>query len=209
VNQDFINTDETIAWDDIDFYDWHCGIECYGFWALIIDNSEWLTVVNEAAIYLSPYVHKEYRRQPHVSIIAGGLMSEQYYSPAIIDKHKQILLNATMSSFSISLVGLDSFTSAPYLKIADDDGGLDRLRNQLLATASEDNVENYQPHITLGLYKGEFSTIALSETINAFNMTTVKPHVVTEVKFCSYQTNDIQGRITVLDNIELNTKRPR
>jgi hypothetical protein len=66
VNQDFINTDETIAWDDIDFYDGHGEIECYSFWALIMDNSEWLKVVSEVAIYLGHYVHKEYRLQPHV-----------------------------------------------------------------------------------------------------------------------------------------------
>ncbi|MFQ3324440.1 MAG: 2'-5' RNA ligase [Pseudomonadales bacterium] len=206
MNQDFINTGTTTAWDDIDFHDWHGGVEYYGFWALIIEDSEWLKVVSEAASCLSPYVHKEYRRQPHVSIIAGGLMSEQYYSPTIINKHKQALLQASMPSFSIRLVGLDSFTSAPYLTVADTDGGLDCLRKQLLAIASEDNLENYQPHITLGLYKDEFFTIAIGETMSAFNMAMVKPHIVTEVKFCSYQTNDIQGRITVLDSIELNSK---
>jgi hypothetical protein len=31
-----------------------------------MDNSEWLKVVSEAAIYLGHYVHKEYRLQPHV-----------------------------------------------------------------------------------------------------------------------------------------------
>ena len=206
MNQAFINAATTIAWDDIDFIDWHGGVKCYGFWALIIDDSEWLEAVNEAASYLSPYVLKGYRRQPHVSLIAGGLMSEQHYSAANINKHKQALIKANISPFSIRLTGLDSFTSAPYLTVEDDKGSLECLRAALLASTSEDNLDNYQAHITLGLYHSEFSTIALSETINAHKAPKVMPLTVSAVKFCSYQTNDIQGRITVLDSIKLKTK---
>jgi 2'-5' RNA ligase len=204
VNQDFINAAATIAWDDIDFNEWHGGVKHYGFWALIIDDSEWLEAVNQAASYLSPYVLAGYRRQPHVSLIAGGLMSDQNYSAASINKHKQALIKANISPFSISLAGLDSFTSAPYLTVVDDSGSLEYLRAQLLASASEDNLDSYQAHITLGLYNGEFSTIALGKTITGFDAPVVKPLIVSEVKFCSYQTNDIQGRITVLDSIEFN-----
>jgi 2'-5' RNA ligase len=206
VNQDFINAATTIAWDDIDFIDWHGGVKHYGFWALIIDDRKWLEAVNEAASYLSPYVLTGYRRQPHVSLIAGGLMSEQNYSAANINKHKQALIKANISPFSIRLTGLDSFTSAPYLTVVDDSGSLECLRAQLLASASEDSLDSYQAHITLGLYNDEFSTIALGETITGFDAPVVNPIIVSEVKFCSYQTNDIQGRITVLDSIELNTK---
>jgi 2'-5' RNA ligase len=206
VNQDFINTAATIAWDDIDFSDWHGGVKHYGFWALVIDDSEWLETVNEAASYLSPYVLAGYHRQPHVSLIAGGLMSEQNYSAANINKHKQALIKANISPFSISLAGLDSFTSAPYLTVVDDSGSLECLRAQLLASESDDNLDSYQAHITLGLYNSEFSTIALGEIISDFDAPIVKPLNVSEVKFCSYQTNDIQGRITVLDSIKLKTK---
>jgi 2'-5' RNA ligase len=205
VNKNFINTTTTIAWDDIDFSDWHGGVKHYGFWALIIDDSEWLNAVNEAASYLSPYVLAGYRRQPHVSLIAGGLMSEQHYSAANINKHKQALIKANISPFSISLAGLDSFTSAPYLTVVDDSGSLECLRAQLLTSESDDNLDSYQAHITLGLYNSEFSTIALGEIISDFDAPIVKSLNVSEVKFCSYQTNDIQGRISVLDSIELNT----
>lgn len=204
MNQDFINAAATIAWDDIDFSDWHGGVKHYGFWALIIDDSEWLEAVNEAASYLSPYVLAGYRRQPHVSLIAGGLMSNQNYSAANINKHKKALIEANISPFSISLAGLDSFTSAPYLTVMDDSGSLEYMRAQLLASAREDNLDSYQAHITLGLYNSEFSTIALGETITGFDAPVVKPLIVSEIKFCSYQTNDIQGRITVLDSIEFN-----
>ena len=92
MNQDFINAGKTLPWDDIDFCDWHGGVRCYGFWALIIDDSEWLNAVSAAASYLSPYILNGYQRQPHVSIIAGGLLSAQYYSSVIINKHKQALI---------------------------------------------------------------------------------------------------------------------
>ena len=206
MNQNFINAATTIAWDDVDFSDWHGGVKYYGFWAFIIDDSEWLEAVNEAASYLSPYVLAGYRRQPHISLIAGGLMSDQNYSPASINKHKQALIEANISPFSLRLAGLNSFTSAPYLTVVDDSGSLEYLRAQLLANASEDNLDNYQAHITLGLYNGEFSTIDLGEAITCFDTRMVKPLIVSEVKFCSYQTNDIQGRITVLDSIEFNSK---
>lgn len=206
MNQDFINAATTIAWDDIDFSDWHGGVKHYGFWALIIDDSEWREAVNEAASYLSPYVLTGYRRQPHVSVIAGGLMSDQNYSAANINKHKQALLKANISPFSIGLAGLDSFASAPYLTVADDSGGLEYLRALLLASAGEDNLDSYQAHITLGLYNSEYSTIALGDAFTSFDLPVVKPLIVSEVKFCSYQTNDIQGRITVLDSVEFNNK---
>ena len=92
MNQDFINAGKTLPWDDIDFCDWHGGVRCYGFWALIIDDSGWLNAISAAASYLSPYILNGYQRQPHVSIIAGGLLSAQYYSSAIINKHKQALI---------------------------------------------------------------------------------------------------------------------
>ena len=83
MNQNFINADMTPPWDDIDFCDWHGGNRRYGLWALIIDGSEWLNAISTAASYLSPYILNGYRRQPNVLIIAGGLLSSQYYSSAI------------------------------------------------------------------------------------------------------------------------------
>jgi hypothetical protein len=203
VNQDFINAGKTLPWDDIDFCDWHGGVRCYGFWALIIDDSEWLNAISAAASYLSPYILNGYQRQPHVSIIAGGLLSAQYYSSVIINKHKQALIKANISAFTVSL---DSFTSAPYLTVVAEDGSLEYLRAELLAVATEDPLDRYQAHITLGLYKDQFSTTNLGTIISGYKAPMVKPLIVSEVKFCSYQTNDIQGRITILDTIEFNNR---
>ena len=204
MNEPFVATNKTIAWENRDFKKWHQGVEEYGFWAVMVNDSEWLAQVSVAQQYVGQYVHAGYVRQAHVSVYAGGLLCESDYSKQVIEQQKRALLELEFVPFDLSLAHLDSFTSAPYLAIVDATNSLADIKKALQNIRSEDYLENYCPHITLGLYDQRLSTQELSQYYSAYDCGRVSPLRVEKISFCSYQTSNIQGRITVLDTIQLN-----
>lgn len=200
--EEFLAASKTIPYVNRDFIEWHRGISHYGFWAVIVDGDDWINLFDAASVFMEPFIHSGYRRAPHITIAACGLLSDEYYSAHLLDCQLAALSKAPINSFMLKTSYLNSFASAPYITIEDPTGALNHIRRHLMPFSKEDNPARYQPHMTLGLYRDVFKTQRVADHIEEFPYIPTCKMLVTEIAFCVYETNDIQGPITVLERVE-------
>jgi 2'-5' RNA ligase len=199
----FLQTPQTIAHVERDFVEWHGGIAHYGFWAVVVADPDWLAVFAAARAHVARFVHPGYRRAPHVTVAACGLLAESHVSAAQTARQTAVLATAKLAPFPLYAGPLDSFTSAPMITIQDPTGELERVRECITAVSPEDTPAPYQPHITLGLYRDAFDTAQVVDCLSAFAPAPVQPLLVTELAFCAFETKDIQGPIQILERVNL------
>lgn len=200
---DFISQTKTDALVDENFSDWHRGIPFYGFWAIIIRNKQWLTFIQETQAELSHYFLPGYARQAHITLNACGLLDERHFSKAKLEAQCAALDKKVLSHFPISLGSVNSFSTAAYISIADPQGHLDQINTVLQKIATDSAPLKYTAHLTLGLYRDHFNTRELASKLSRITVPTLPPIQVTEIQFCKYQTQSIQGKIQALFSMPL------
>jgi hypothetical protein len=90
--------------------------------------------------------------------------------------------------------------------IEDSTGALKQIRDCLTVISKEDEPVQYQPHITLGLYRDAFCTVEVADCLTGFKCTSIKPMLVTELAFCIYETKEIQGQFRIMKRVQLNAE---
>ena len=204
MNESFISVSKTIPHCEPDFAEWHRGIPHYGFWAVLVDDQGWLELFESARAHVERFLYPGYRRAPHITVAACGLLSEEHFSTALQRRQTTALNEAKVPPFFLRAGLLDSFASAPYITVEDPDGSLDQLRSILVAISKEDNPPgSYKPHITLGLYQEAFETLRIANHLREFRSVSTRQLSVTELAFCAYETSDIQGPFSVVERVAL------
>ena len=187
-----------------DFSEWHKGISNYGFWCIEIVDEEWNHYIRDCQRQLQHRLITDYQRQPHITLCACGLIDAQHFSQSQLEQ--QILAIAEQSlTFDITMIGIDSFTTAPYIAI-ESAGELQQLNKQL-ASVSEDTAPYvYTPHITLGLYNDDYPSEVIAAELR--NLEPVPQHAlqVKDLLFASYATHELQGPFTTKQRLRLNLR---
>lgn len=199
----FLSTPKTIPHRDRDFAEWHNGVSQYGFWAVVVDDSNCLELFDAARSHVKPFIHPGYQREPHITITACGLLDETYFSTQRLERQLVALTEAMIAPFSLNAKSLDSFASAPYITVEDPTETLHQIRGILTGISKEDNPAEYQPHITLGLYRDAFDTFQVADCLKRFECAPIRPMSVTELAFCVYETKEIQGPFRVRERVKL------
>jgi 2'-5' RNA ligase len=202
--ESFLSTAKTIPHCERDFAEWHRGASQYGFWAVLVDDPDWLALFEAACSHVRQFIHPGYRRAPHITVAACGLLSEGHFSPQLQKRQTTALTEAKMTPFFLETGPLDSFTSAPYITVEYPAGSLDQIRSILAAVSEEDDPADYKPHITLGLYQGAFDTSRVANHLSRFRHLPTRSLQVNELSFCVYETRSIQGPFIVLERVALN-----
>lgn len=201
---DFLQCKTTTAHEERDFFEWHQGIQYYGFWAIRIKDKSWNSLFLEGKQHISGLTLGGYHRQPHITIASCGLLAPQHFSQHQFDRQCKALESANLSSFSLSVGELNSFAGSPYIAIVDGDAGINTIRNILRGVAVEDSPsQQYIPHMTLGFYSGAFNSSWVVECLKRFRSGPIADLYVDEISFCRYKTSSIQGAFDVIYNIEL------
>lgn len=200
---DFLAHESTFAASDQYLNDWHQGIPWYGFWAVLVDDIEWLAALRAAHQHLQAYLLPGYARQAHITISASGLLHPAYFSSPHYNQQKRRLKANKPSTFSVQAMHLDSFLSAPYLAIDDSDGHLLSLRSLLGCIKADDEPLKYCPHITLGLYHRSIPCTDMIRQFQAFSLPQLPSLNVTEIAFCRYKTSQLQGPFEVMERFSL------
>lgn len=204
MNEFFLSVSKTIPHRELDFAEWHRGISHYGFWAVLVDDQGWLDLFEAACAHVERFLHPGYRRAPHITVAACGLLSEEHFSPTLQRRQAAALDGAKVPPFFLRAGMLDSFASAPYITVEDPEGSLGQLRSILALISEEDNPPgSYRPHITLGLYREAFETLRVADHLQEFRSVATRQLSVTEVAFCAYETRDIQGPFSVVERVAL------
>jgi len=203
----FLSSPKTVPCHDRDYFEWHNGISHYGFWAVVINDINWIEFCDAAHAHIRQFVHPGYNRTPHITITACGLLDQKHFSTEQMKRQWMALRKMTIPPFYLKVSSLNSFAEAPCLIIKDSTEALKQIRDCLAVISKEDAPVQYQPHITLGLYRDAFSTIEVADCLARFKHTSMKPMLVTELAFCVYETKDIQGQFRIMKRIRLNARK--
>lgn len=206
MNESFLARAKTIPHSNRDFVEWHGGIPHYGFWAVLAGGKGWLEMLEAARSHVKQFIHPGYRRGPHITVFACGLLHEDHFSSRLQRRQAAALREANLAPFLLRAGALDSFAAAPYIAAEDPNGSLDRIRSMLAAISQEDNPADYRPHVTLGLYREAFDTAVVADHLQRFRPEQAISLPVTELAFCAYETGDIQGPFAVLERVALRSR---
>jgi 2'-5' RNA ligase len=191
---------ETIPSPMHDHPDWHRGRKDYSVWLIELGSMGVIQKVGAAREHLSDFLIQPYQRQPHITVLVCGFLTDtplynDDYSAGHFESHLHLLREAAGKPFTVEIGGLNSFASAPFLEVADLEGGLDRIRALLLTTGKEIGRSDYTPHITVGLYSGAFPGSVVTGRIASFPKAPCKV-TVDRITFASYRAREISGPLT-------------
>ncbi len=191
---------ETIPSPVHDHPEWHHGRKDYAVWLIELSGMEVSQKVRDAREHLSEFLIQPYQRQPHITIFVCGFLADtaRYdddYSVEQFERHAQLLRVAAVKPFTVEIGGLNSFASAPYLEVADPEGGIERLRTLFLTNGMEIARSTYSPHVTIGLYAAAFPGSVVYKRIASFPRTSCKL-TVDRVTFATYQAQETAGALT-------------
>jgi len=199
----FLSSPRTVPCIDRDFFEWHNGISQYGFWTVVVNDSDWIELCDTARAHIEKFVHPDYQRSPHITITACGLLDQNHFSTEHLKRQWRVLNEMRILPFYLEIASLNSFTTAPCFMIEDSTGALKQIRDRLMVISEEDAPVHYQPHITLGLYRDAFNTTDVADCLAEFKYTSIKPLLVTELAFCVYETKEIQGQFRIKKRVKL------
>ncbi len=201
----FRRADHTLQNQRRDFPEWHLGRPRYALWALDVATPPVDRAVARAARHLDGLLLDGYARQPHITLALGGFPSPapthpDDYGPAAFDTQVAALRALAAAPFEIDIGGMASFTSAPFLTVGDDEGGIRRLHQAL---GGMHPGGPYTPHVTVGLYGGEWPT---TEVLARLDSLTDAPPVrcrIERVSLMSYAAAEIGGPLAILADFHL------
>ncbi len=183
-----------------DHPEWHHGRQDYSVWLIELGRMEVSRKVDAAREHLSDFLIKPYQRQPHITIFVCGFLAatpryDDDYSALQFGQHLHLLREAAVEPFTVEIGGLSSFASAPFLEVADLEGGLGRVRALLATTGKEIGRSAYTPHITVGLYSGAFPGSVVVDRMSSFPRDPCKL-TVDRITFATYRAREIAGTLT-------------
>ena len=199
---EFLNLSTTYETELRDFPQWHKGIKYFGFWAIEVSTLACLDKIKLYQEQFSDKLHPNYLRQPHITLLASGLLSDDYFHQDLIEKQIEQIKKSNIKAFSLQLSACNSFSTCPYLSIRDSFANLEYIRKCLNNTSKENDAARYTPHVTLGFYNKAYKTSQIVKDISKLNSNDIEFKVF-EIVFAQYETKDIQGPYQVLHRIKL------
>ena len=135
----------TIACEDRDHPEWHLGTRHAAVWAFEV---EWDPAPARRVLGgLLP----GYRRQPHITLAYGGLLGTEF-DAASHERDVKSLTDLMTPGWSLTIraIGWGTFTTTPYLAVADPQGWMQQAHEELCRNDPRRRLDHYVPHITLG-----------------------------------------------------------
>lgn len=191
----------TQACEDRDFAEWHGGCPWCAVWVLQITDPSVAKRVETARQALAPWLLPRYARQPHVTVAYRGLMAgtvahpQSEFGPAQLRRDVQLLRAGQLAPFVLTLGGVASFSTVPYLQAALPEP-LAQVQKILAAEAPYPDW-HYVPHLTLGHYGGQYPVQPILAALQASNAGAVPwQESIQALWLARYRSNDIAGSLT-------------
>ena len=183
-----------------DFPEWHLGRPRYALWALDVDMAPVRQRVQAAQRHLADFLLDGYQRQPHITLSLCGFPSEtprhaDDFGLDALRAQLDALRQAQFAPFEIEIGALDSFTSAPYLTVADAGGHIAALRRCLTGEAGGEPGFTYTPHVTVGLYADAWPTATVQTRLDSFTCGAPLHLRVARVSLMTYAAREIGGEL--------------
>jgi 2'-5' RNA ligase len=190
-----------------DFSDWHRGRREFAIWMIELEQDEVLRKVEAARKHLSSFLLTPYHRQPHITLFVAGFLADERrhaddYTRHQLEGHCRMIADSNIMPFPIVIQGMDSFASAPFLKVRDQEEGIERVRTLLSSTATEIEREGFVPHVTVGLYSGIFESRVVLERIDAFRDEPLRLSI-DRITFAAYESSELCGPLVYKKQVRL------
>lgn len=185
----------TIACEDRDHPEWHLGTRHAAVWAFEV---EWDPAPARRVLGgLLP----GYRRQPHITLAYGGLLGTEF-DAASHERDVKSLTDLMTPSWPLTIraTGWGTFTTTPYLAVADPQGWMQQAHEELCRNDPRRCLDHYVPHITLGHHAVRRRLTEVTERLGTL------PHDerwrCESVSLLRYETCTIAGPLTRIGHVD-------
>lgn len=193
----------TVACEDRDFAEWHGGRTHAVAWVLELDHPDVRRMVAAARARLEGYLLRGYLRQPHVTLVFGGLVGEgdDEYGQARLEADIRLLRRLAAGPVALRADGWGTFPMVPHLALADD--WLPHAHAVLTSDAPPEHAMDYRPHVSVGHYRGRWP---LAEPLELLREVPASGEwVVPELSLVRFRTSRIAGPLQVVGRLDLTT----
>jgi len=198
----------TVASMHKDFVDWRKGRSRYAIWAMDVDTPSLCTATTRIRQHLEDYLLPGYDRQPHITLSICGFPAhtcrfDDDYTPAIFRKQINCLELARIRPFTIEIGAPETFTSAAYFSVRDDEGGIARVRQALGNGGPGEQGFTYIPHLSFGHYRGQFSVAEVTQRLRSCPDLPCDQLNIRRLVLMTYDASVISGTLTSLCEFDL------
>ncbi|ENU26944.1 2'-5' RNA ligase family protein [Acinetobacter modestus] len=199
---------QLIATEMRDYPEWHLGRSDYGLWYIEIDQPELIHYLDEIQAQFSGLLLPAQQRQYHITLFVCGFLQpavKQYDDDFQIQQLQQqikLIEALQLIPFELEITQIDSFNSALFLHIQDQQGVLAQIRQQFAHVSDEVAALEYCPHITLGLYREAWLSDIVLERMQQLSVKTINIEVK-KLTFGYYKAQILQGFLYPYRQIEL------
>lgn len=202
----------TQACEDRDFSEWHQGCPWCAVWVVRVDAAPVQAMLQTMRARMAAYVLPRYERQAHVTVAYRGLMASDpahTHAPfGMADLQRDIdrLKTAQPQPFALQLQGVGSFTTVPYLAVAEAPD-LHALHRGMTVGAPHAGW-SYVPHVTMGHYACEVPMSRVLQCLqDAAPAGVWWQALIGEIWLARYRTHDIAGPLYLEGKFDLRTQR--
>lgn len=197
-----------------DFTEWHQGCAWCTVWVLLLRGPALAQRVQRARLALGDWLWPGYARQPHVTIAYRGLMACGDAHPAATFGVEQLradvqrLQQALHGPATLRVYGSSSFSTVPYLCVAQEDAALLQQWHQVLVPQPPEPDWAYVPHVTLGHYARAVPVQQVQQRLNAA-LAGLSPVVcpTPQLWLVRYRTHAIAGPLVAEGYLDLTSRR--
>ena len=206
--------EHTLASVQRDFVEWRKERTHYAVWAIDVDTPALRAATAAMRAHLTDKLLNGYRRQPHVTLHLCGFPAttprfDNDYPGATLQRQIAALQAAGPAPFTLEIGSPASFTSAAYFSVADHAGGIRTARHALAGTETPDDGFPYTPHVTCGLYRGEFHLPTLLQRMAACRSGLPVELKVERLTLMAYEAAVIGGPLSSLCEFNLATRQDK
>ena len=204
----------TLASVQRDFVEWRKERTHYAVWAIDVDTPALRAATTALRTHLADNLLNGYRRQPHVTLHLCGFPAaaprfDDDYPGAELQRQIAALQAAGPAPFTLEIGSPASFTSAAYFSVADHAGGIRTARHALAGTETPDDGFPYTPHVTCGLYRGEFHLPTLLQRMAACRLGLPIQLKIERLTLMAYEAAVIGGPLNSLCEFDLATRQAK
>ena len=193
--QSFIQQQHTDAAEKREYPEWHKNRPRYYLWAIDSDTA----LVNKRlqkyhSLFKDLLLH-HYERQAHITLAISGFLSEHIthnddITQAAIIKQQEALRALKLAPFIVSIGGINSFSSAPFLEVTDPSKSIEVIRHALISDKQDFRNTHYIPHVTLGIYNANHAVASIAAMIKDLQEEPIEL-AVNHIGLYSYDAKDI------------------
>lgn len=196
---------------DRDFVEWHRGCPWCAVWVVWLDDAAIFRAVAAGRAALGDCLLPRYARQPHITVAYRGLCAggdghaAKEFGLQELRSDLVRLRRQAFQPFALQLRGMGSFTSVPYLAVAE---GLEELSALHAALVPREPAPGwrYVPHVTLGHYGLQLPLARALQKLQGLEAG-LPPQPVSQLALVRYASADTAGPLVLEGRFDLASGR--